>query len=132
MAITLTHDGVTVALSDRLVWVDEYSWSPIEQAIEYSTTGALLIDVGEKFAGQPITLEGTETSAWITRATCDVLRAWAALPGVVFQLVLRGQTHDVVFDHEGGGFDARPVWNLSDGEQSADQVYLPTYKFLKV
>lgn len=132
MAITLTNGAVTVALSDRLVWVDEYSWSPIEQVVEYSTQGALLVDVGEKIAGQAITLDGTDTAAWITRATCDVLRGWAALPGQVFQLVLRGVSHDVVFDHAQGGFDAQPIWNLADGEQAADQVYLPTYKFLKV
>ena len=39
MAITLTYSGTTLALSDRLAWTDEFSWSPVQQAMEYSTTG---------------------------------------------------------------------------------------------
>ena len=132
MSITLTYDGTTVPLSDRLHWADEYDWSPVEQATAYSTTGALLVDLAEKQAGQPITLEGVETQAWITRAQCDTLKAWAALPGAELDLVLRGVTHRVMFDHEKGGFAAQPVWKLLDGEISPSLFYRPTFRFLKV
>ncbi|WP_243419145.1 hypothetical protein [Paracidovorax citrulli] len=80
MAITLTYLGTTAHISDRLVWTDEYSWSPVDQATAYSTTGALLVDVAVKQAGRPITLVGTETIACIQRALCDTLQAWASLP----------------------------------------------------
>ena len=132
MSITLTYNGTTATLSDRLQWSDEFDWSPVEQATAYSTTGALLVDVAVKQAGQPITLEGTDTNAWISRALCSTLKAWAALPGAQFDLVLRGITHPVIFDHAQGGFSAQPIWRLADGAIDAELMYRPTFKFLKV
>lgn len=132
MSIILTYNGTTATLSDRLQWVDEFDWSPVEQATAYSTTGALLVDVAVKQAGQPITLEGADTNAWITRALCATLQAWAALPGIQCALVLRGTTHQVIFDHARGGFAARPVWRLLDGEITPELFYVPTFRFLKV
>ena len=132
MSITLTYNGTTATLSDRLQWVDEFAWSPVEQATAYSTTGALLVDVAVKQAGQPITLEGTDTNAWISRALCSTLQAWAALPGIQLDLVLRGETHQVIFDHAKGGFTAQPIWKLLDGEITPELMYRPTFKFLKV
>ena len=132
MSITLTYNGTTATLSDRLQWSDEFDWSPVEQATAYSTTGALLVDVGLKLAGQPITLEGTDTNAWISRALCSTLKAWAALPGAQFDLVLRGITHPVIFDHGKGGFSAQPIWKLLDGEITPELFYRPTFRFLKV
>ena len=132
MSITLTYNGTTAHLSDRLQWADEFDWSPVEQATAYSTTGRLLVDVSLKQAGQPITLEGTDTNAWITRALCSTLQAWAALPGIQLDLVLRGTTHRVIFDHAKGGFAAQPIWRLADGEITPELFYRPTFRFLKV
>ena len=132
MSITLTYNGTTAHLSDRLQWTNEYDWSPVDQATGYSTRGALLVDVGLKLAGQPITLEGTDTNAWISRALCSTLQAWAALPGIQLDLVLRGETHQVIFDHAKGGFTAQPIWKLLDGEITPELMYRPTFKFLKV
>ena len=130
--ITLTYNGTTATLSDRLQWTDEFDWSPVEQATAYSITGALLVDVAVKQSGQPITLEGTDTNAWITRALCSTLQAWAALPGIELALVLRGTTHAVIFDHAQGGFAAQPIWRLADGEITPELFYRPTFRFLKV
>lgn len=132
MSITLTYNGTTAHLSDRLQWTNEYDWSPVDQATGYSTRGVLLVDVGLKLAGQPITLEGTDTNAWISRALCSTLQAWAALPGIQLDLVLRGETHQVIFDHAKGGFTAQPIWKLLDGEITPELMYRPTFKFLKV
>ena len=132
MTITLTHNGTTAQISDRLDWVDEYEWSPVEQASAYSTTGALLIDVALRQAGQPITLVGTDTAAWIPRSLCDTLQAWASLPGITLTLTLRGIAHQVVFDHAQQGFTARPVWKLLDGEITPQLLYLPTFRFLRM
>lgn len=132
MSITLTHSGTTLQLGDRLIWSDEYGWSPVVQATSDSTTGALLVDVGIRLAGRPITLEGVQSKAWITRATCDTLKAWAALPGAELVLVLRGTAHTVIFDHAKTAFEARPLWPLADGEQTPDEVFLPTFRFLEI
>lgn len=132
MSITLTYNGVTAHISDRLDWQDEFSWSPVEQATSYSTTGALLVDVALKQAGRPITLMGTETAAWVTRALCSTLQAWANLPGIQLTLVLRGHARQVMFDHAKGGFVGQPVFKLQDGEESNEQLYLPTFRFIEV
>lgn len=132
MSITLTYKGTTAHISERLDWQDEFSWSPVDQATGYSTTGALLVDVALKQAGRPITLMGSETAAWITRALCETLQAWAELPGIQLTLVLRGRARQVMFDHAQGGFTGQPVFKLQDGEESPEQLYLPTFRFIEV
>ena len=132
MSITLTYSGTTAHLSDRLQWTNEYDWSPVDQATTYSTRGALLVDVGLKLAGTPITLDGPSTNTWISRALCDTLKAWAALPGAEFELVLRGVPRAVLFDQARTGFEATPLTRLLDGEESPDQIFLPTFRFIEV
>ena len=87
MTITLTYNTTTVELPEALNWSNEYGWSPVEQSTEYSTEGALIIDVALKLAGRPITLEGSEDCTWCTRALCDTLQALASLPGIELTLV---------------------------------------------
>ena len=130
--IDLTYAGNTHPLPDRLIWADEYDWSPVEQTKTYTTTGALIIDTGIRQAGRPITLQGTESAAWITRALCDALRAWAALPGIEMSLTLRGQVHTVIFDQEKGAIEAKSLHLLLDSEHTADVLYLPTLRFIEV
>ncbi len=130
--ITLTYNGTTANLSDRLQWPGEYDWSPVVQGTAHSTTGRLLVDVALKQAGRPIVLEGKDVAAWISRALCDTLQAWAALPGIRLTLTLRGVARAVMFDHANRGFEAAPVWKLLDGEQAPEQLYLPTLRFLEI
>lgn len=135
MAITLTYAGTTIDLSDRLDWTDEYAWSPVVQQVDYSVTGALIVGVAVKQAGRPITLDGEQTAAWISRQTCDTVAAWSALPGAQFTLVLRGVARTVMFDTgtDGSrGFSARPLWRLLDGEVYPEQVFVPRLRFLEV
>lgn len=132
MAITLLHDATTLTLPDRLVWSDEFSWSPVEQATEWSTTGALLVDVGTKLGGRPITLEGVESEAWISRELAASLRAWAQVPGRVMTLTLRGVERSVIFDHARAAMEATPLWHLLDGEEDDSQVMrLDVLRFLE-
>jgi len=130
--ITLTYNGTTASLAQNLMWIDEFDWSPIQQSTSYSTTGALLVDVGTRQAGRPITLQGTDTAAWIPRSLCETLQAWAAIAGAQFTLTLRDTPRTVLFDHDKGGFSAQPVWQLADGEQHADDLFLPTLRFMEI
>lgn len=130
MSITLTYNGTTANLGDRLLWPDEFGWSPVAQVTEPGTKGALLVHVGVRQAGKPITLEGTESRAWFSRALCASLEAWAALPGIKLTLVLRGVSRLVMFDHEKGGFEAVSIWRLADGQETPEQVFLPTLRFI--
>ena len=129
---TTHHTLGTTIIPRGMVWVDEFDWHAVDKSTEYSLTGALLIDVGTKLAGQTIALDGVETEAWIDRALCQELKAWAALPGAEFALTLRGTTHTVIFDHGAGAFTAQPIWKLTDGEVTPELLYRPAFKFLKV
>lgn len=126
--ITLARAGVVAELSDRLLWTDEFQWSPVFNEARWGTEGALHLHVGTRQAGRPITLDGQESAAWITRAQCVQLNAWAALPGEAFELVLRGAARSVVFLE----FQAAPIWRLLDGEHTPDLLYAPFFKFMEL
>lgn len=126
--ITLTHAGEVLTLSDRLLWTDEYAWTPVVTERKWGTHGALIVHVGKRKAGRPITLDGRDSKAWIERTQCDQLNAWAALPGAEFSLVVRGQARTVLFLE----FTADPIWRLEDGEIDGQTVYVPLFKFLEV
>ncbi len=64
-----------IKLPDGLRFSDEFTWSPLTQATEYSLTGALIVHQGEKQAGRPITLEGGKDFAWLTRTEVAALKA---------------------------------------------------------
>jgi len=135
MSITLTYNGTVAQLGERLLWPNEFGWSPVVQKTGPSTTGALLVHVGVRQAGRPITLDGVESRAWIPRSLCESMEIWAALPIPEFTLVLRGVSRKVIFDHgdDGtGGFEAVPVWRIADGHQTPQQVFLPTFRFLTI
>ena len=97
-------------------WSDEYSWSPLVQSTTQLWGGGLYIEIAERLAGRPYTLEGDEVRAWITRPTLDALKAWAATPGLALVLRLRGTDHNVVFDNEHAALEAQPVFPYIEGD----------------
>lgn len=116
MTITLSDGTTTLALDPDLLWEDEFGWAPVAQTVEHSVTGALIVDVGQRQAGRPITLVAEdERSGWITRADMAQLQIWAGVPGKQLTLTLHGVARAVLFrHHDGGPFDARPVAHYSD------------------
>lgn len=138
MSITLTHtaSNTTVTLEtahwNAFNWVDEYTWSPVAQAKTYTITGALLIEEATRQAGRPITLEGAINATWCPRSMIDQLRTWAATPGIVLSLTLRGVARSVTFDHEKGALQGLPVLFYADASIASDDWYYPTLRFLEL
>lgn len=133
MAITLTYQGTTRVLSERLLWTDEHAWHPVAMEAERGTRGDHIVWVRPRQAGRPITLEGEASEAWMTRAEIQALQAWAALPGAQFTLHLRGADHTVLFDHTNGpAITAQPLWRLADGEQQPDTLMRAVFRFITV
>lgn len=132
MAITLSDGSTVLELDPDLYWEDEFAWAAVEQAMERSLTGALIVHLGARQYGRPITLRNEdERSAWMTRADMAQLQAWADIPGKRLTLSLRGGSHWVLFrHHDGGPFEARPVVHYADPEP-ADWV-LATLRFITV
>lgn len=128
--ITLANGSTTLALPSDLAWTDELSWSAVEQTQTYTTTGALLIEEATRQAGRPYTLEGAEDRAWCTRGLVLALRAWAATPGTVMTLTIRGTARSVTFDHVRGALEGFPVMFYEDGSLATDDNYVPVIRLI--
>lgn len=100
--ITLTNNTYTVTLPDDILWQDEFSWHPVEQRVEPTITGAVIVQTAERLAGRPITLSSGADFAWLTRQQLDQLQVWASEPGQQLTLTIRAVAHTVIFAHDAG------------------------------
>lgn len=115
-------------LPNGLVWTDEFSPS-VPQTTLRTLDGSLVVFHGQHSAGLPITLESGADAGWRTRAQVEGIAAMAAVPGGVFALLLRGQTHQVMFRHqEPPAFEAKPLINRASPQ--AGDYYLATLKLM--
>ncbi len=130
--ITLALGALTLDLPSALKWVDEFTWSPIEQSQTYTNTGALLIEEAVKQTGKPYTLEGEEDKTWCTRELVNTLKGWAATPGVQMVLTLRGVARAVTFDHVRGALEGLPVMFYEDGSIADADWYVPTIRLIGI
>ena len=133
MAITLTADATALALAEDLRWTDEAEWSPVEQSVERSITGALIVSVADRSnSGRPITLAPPdESSAWMPRSSLEQLMAWAAIPGKQMVLTLRGVNRTVMFRHQDAPvLQAEPVLFIADPQ--ATDPHLVTIRLMQV
>lgn len=127
--------AVALSLPDDLLWSDEHAWSPAVVNASYLITGALLIQSATRQAGRPITLVGAPDMAWVTRATVEQLRAWAAIPvgdsTGRFELTFAdGRVFTVVFSHQEVAIEAEPVLGIP--ARSSGDFYRLTLRFLEV
>lgn len=127
--ITLTLDSQTLVLSADAAWVDEFTWSPVMRQLDYSLTGALIVQAGVMLAGRPITLVCADDDAWMPYSTIQMLLDWVAEPDAVFSLNLRGRLFHVMFAAE-RPLEARPVWRVSN--PPADHPYIATIRLIEV
>lgn len=114
--ITLTYLTTTITLHPDLQWTDENNWYPVEQTVQRTITGALIVSSATRIAGRPITLAPSDDStAWMPQATVASLRNFAVTPGLVMQLNIRGTSRDVIFrHHDGAAIEASPIINYND------------------
>lgn len=100
MSITLTVGATTVTLPGGMQWVDADDWHPVQQAVERSVTGALIIDVKATPTGRHISLQPVDPSAaWMPRADLDQLKAWAASAGLQMTLNVNGVPFTAIWRH---------------------------------
>lgn len=127
--ITLSDNVDTITLHKDLLWSDEANWNPVEQTFKRTVTGAGIVQTGTRVGGRPITLEPEDDrSAPTSRATVDLLRNWAAVPGKTMVLTLGGQTYNVIFRHQDGGFEAKK-WIHYDNVLPSD-IYLVVIRLM--
>ena len=99
MATSKFHTLAGLQIPRGMVWSDEFGWSRVEKSLEYSLTGAALIDAGVRLAGRPITLRGEVDAGWIRRGALTALQALADANAIgAHALVLAdGRTFTVQF-----------------------------------
>ena len=127
MAITLD----AISLPDDLIWVDEYSWTSVVQSQKRSLSGALIIQENTQTAGRPITLTGDADSAWITKATLDLIKAKNDTADLDMTLDYHGIQYTVRFDRSSGSpLDVSQIFQLAN--PNSDHIYSITLKLITV
>lgn len=127
---TLTLGVSSVDLSDDMDWPDEFSWQKVVMQKTFSVTGALLIESNTQKTGRTITLVGSETYGWMRRDDLEVVRDFAEQPDEAMELVFRGQTFNVMFDHENGALEVAPIVDYNSPD--ASDYFAVTMRFIEV
>lgn len=124
------HNLGGVELPADVWWENEFSWSPVEQVREYAVTGALVVDLGERQAGRPITMTSNVRGGWVSRGTVKALRALADVAGATYTLTLGdGREFTVMFDLQ-QPFDASPL--RAAGDMTDATRYRITLRLIEV
>ncbi|MBW3795335.1 hypothetical protein GPK29_09410 [Aeromonas hydrophila] len=114
----------SISLPDDLVWRDEFDWSPVEQVVTPTLSGALLVEETPRPEGRPITLVGH-----CARATVQSLKALEAVPGQLLALtLLDGIARTVIWRRP--GVVVTPLIEMADPE--AGEPYALTLNFTEV
>lgn len=132
----MSIDNITldsVNLPPDMVWEGEYNWSPVKAKKEIAIAGNLIIQRDLQQAGRPIVLKSTDDTAWVRRATLDVLavlRDNPTQPNMTLTLP-DGRSFLVQFDQsESSPIEAIP---MQPGKIADDgDWFMVTLKFLQV
>lgn len=127
--------AAALTLPDDLLWTDEHSWSPTVTSTSYLITGALLVQTATRQAGRPITLAGAPDMAWVTRATVEQLRLWAAAAltdnsGRFLLTLADDRAYTVAFRHADTALEAEPVLGIP--ARSDADFYRLTLRLLEI
>lgn len=128
LAITLTDGTTLINLPADLQWSDEFAWTAVEHSTDYSLTGNLIVQEGQRQDGRPITLFGGPRGAWVDRATLQSLYAMASVPNQVLTLSLWGRSFSVMFRRP--PFDAREI--AREADPAPDHRYAITINLMEV
>lgn len=128
---TLSDGTTTVDLPAALAWTDEFTWAPVEQSVQRTLTGALIVSTTARTVGRPITLaQQADGGPWVLRPALQQLQAWAAVPGQALMLTLRGVAYAVMLRHQDGALEATPVVAYAD--VAAGDAYRLTLRLMTV
>jgi hypothetical protein len=125
--IGLTDGATVINLPPDLEWRDEFEWTPVEHSTDYSMTGALVVQEGERQDGRPITLFGGR-GVWVERSTVEALYAMASVPDQVMTLALWGRTFFVIFRRP--AIDAEAIRRLAN--PGATHKYAITINLMEI
>ena len=122
----------TIILPDDLLWINEFDWNSVEQNVERSLTGALLVQEAQLTHGRPKVLSGNGEAGWVSRLTIKKLFALSKAANKAMSLTLPdGRQFSVIFDRSNGApIEAEQVLPFAYPEDG--DVYLLTLRLLTV
>lgn len=126
----MAHVLASVSLPADMTWVDEFNWSPVQRASEYSLAGALIVDVAERQAGRPITLAGADNAGWVSRSVLQALYALAADPDVASRALTLDDARAFTVAFDDDPIEAVPVIDYSN--PGSGDWYVVTLKLIEV
>ncbi len=130
---TLTDGTTSVALPNNLDWVDEFNWQPVQQATQYSLSGALLVDEDIRLAGRPITLSpGADNMAAMPKDVLDQIKVWASVVDQQLTLNISGTDYAVRFHHANAAINARPIRGFRVPVGTKHDLWKVTLRFIEV
>ncbi|WP_299735386.1 hypothetical protein [uncultured Endozoicomonas sp.] len=92
-----------IVLPDDLLWVNEFDWNPVEQNLERTLTGALLVQEGMLSHGRSIVLSGNGEAGWVSRITVKNLFALSKAANKTMTLTFADNSQvSVIFDRSNG------------------------------
>lgn len=111
--------NVELVLPPDMLWEDEFLWSPVVSKLDYSLTGAAIIQSGVKQKGRPITLVGgDESMCWVQRSTVETLYSWLTPANRVMTFIPGydgdTRTFSVVFRHHEKALEVSSVKGFPD------------------
>ena len=122
----------TITLPDDLLWINEFDWNPVQQNLERSLTGALLVQEGQYSYGRSIVLSGNNEAGWVDRSTVKAILALSETPNSVMSLTLAdNRVFSVIFDRsDGSPIEAQQI--LPFAYPGDNDQYFLTLRFLTV
>lgn len=128
--MTITLDGIVVPTMGTMEWVDEHDWSPVEQVVKKTLTGALVISEQAQLKGRAITLVGDPDSTWTTKLVLDQLLVKASTADLQMVLDYHGTLYDVMFLRDQQAIEARLIVPFADPQN--DDYYSLTLRLMEV
>ena len=103
----------TIELDDQFEWVDEFGWDAVAQEQDRSLNGKLIVQVGLKGYGRPITL-ASNGGVWTPLSVVRQLEALRDQRGLVMVLTLPdGRQESVIFNRaDGAPLEAKQIHRL--------------------
>jgi hypothetical protein len=126
------QNNISIDLPDDLYWSDEFAWCPVAQQQDRTLQGTLIVEESVMTAGRPITLEGADDMAWVTREKMLQLETLRNMSGTVFTLTMKDdRSFTVRFNNAGVSVDTRPLmtWKQTDNK---DWYVINALRFLEV
>jgi len=128
--MTLDDGSTTITLPDDLQWVDEFDWEPVQQDLQPTMGGGLVISENTLSAGRKITLVSGD-DVWVLKSVINEIDIFRNTVDKQMTLTLPdARTFTVMFDRAKKPMEVKPVWRKTT--QEVTDYFTLTLRFLEV